>query len=275
MPQYFPLIDPSNEFFGYTIPINEDSMMIACAYNSTYNKVTKDITFMFTSIHIDLWIATLLCFLCFVSMLQLGHWLLGSNHKSPLWMVTSAFLYEDNIPQDSLFHKLLNACVAFFLFFFGSYLLNSMSSDLVVYTNPPVITSYGDIIDRIQAGNKLDVIMPPQLPETARFASAPPGSWEEKMFALRSTMLDSDHVSVPMMLAQLTGPIVNLEAVVIMREFVMRPVAAYALSVSGSLEQFEPINGLLNVDPEGAKFMNAFVYGASIHPTAKHWFNIV
>ena len=104
-----------------------------------------------------------------------------------LWLVACAFLFEDNFPENTLYNKCINVCAGVFLFFFGNYLLNSMSSDLVVYQNPPVITSYQEALDWINSGHKLEILIPPQIPESDIFKNKPSNSIEGKLFKYRST----------------------------------------------------------------------------------------
>lgn len=275
IPVYYPLHDMDEKYFEYTWPFREDRMMIACAYNYSYHGMEADVTAMFTSVDYELWIAVLCGFTTFVVLLKTAYWILGvsKKYKSPLWMVTSAFLFEDDFPADTTFNKIVNVCACVFLFFFGGYLMNCMSSDLVVYVNPPVITSYADALDRIEDGHKLTIIFPPALPESEKFREADPASIEGKLFKLRSTLLDKGadgrNLPVAYFMSQLTQPVIRTEAIAIMREDALKAVTAWILHVAGDLESFKWINGLLNIDPEAMKYTNVIAFQKSIDPDAK------
>lgn len=271
-PVYYPIQDRDNQYFEYSLPFHEDRMMIACAYNSSYRKIEIDITSMFTSVSYELWMAVLVAFLTFVSLLNMGYKLMGtsSRYKSPLWMVTSAFLAEDNFPDDSTFNKFVNITACIFQLFFGGYLMNSMSSDLVVYVNPPVVTSYSDIFDRVDQGYKMQIILPPFLPEGDKFRDADPGSPENRLYKLRSTLLDRKNGQlqhpVTYIMGKLADPFIKLEAIGILREDAIKALAAWSFNVAGDVEGYEPIKGLLNTDPEGKKFTNIIVFRKNANP---------
>lgn len=157
VPMYYPLKDANDEYFDYSHPIMEDEMMIICAYNTTVGAKDKDILQMFTSVQVTLWYITLAAFLTFILLLTIGYKVLGVGHKykAPSWMVTCAFLSEDNFPEDTPFNRVITVTACLFLFFFGNYLFNSMSSDLIVYDKPRVIASYADALARVAEGSKL------------------------------------------------------------------------------------------------------------------------
>ena len=107
VPVYYPLIDPDNEYFDYSNPIREDKMMMGCAYNKSVAGIDKDMMAMFSSVDPALWWATLAGFVTFILLLQFGYKVLDAaeNYKPPTWMVTCAFLFEDNIPEDRPFNR--------------------------------------------------------------------------------------------------------------------------------------------------------------------------
>lgn len=266
IPVYYPVLDPDEKFFAYSWPFHEDRMMIVCAYNSSYNKIEVDVINMFTSIRYELWLAVLMAFTTFVILLSFGYAILGitKRYKSPLWMVTSAFLFEDNFPDDTTFNKAVNVCACVFLFFFGAYLMNGMSSDLVVYIPPPTIASYADAIEWRAQGHKLSVMMVPALPETEKFASSDPATPEGQLYAMKSDMFEDAQLSIAVLLSKLTKPIVNMEMIVIMREDMMKAVTAWVLNTVSSMDSFKDYKALLNVDQHSQRYSNVIAFSKSL-----------
>lgn len=274
IPQHYPLIDPERKYFEYSWPINEDQMMIASVYDSAYNKMLTDVTAMFTSVNPELWYIVLAVYFIFIILLKMSFWIQEKlPTKSPLWTVTSAFLYEDNFSEITLFDKIFCVTAISFLFFFGTYLLNSMSSDLIIYVEPPTIKSYADALDRVDQGFPLQVVLPPYLPETSKFKEEyekNPNSAEGRLYNLRSNIFQDENTPIPQLLSKLTDPVIKLEAIVITRESIIESITAYTLNVFGNLDKFKSINGLLNVDPYSKKYTNVLVYGTSLNPIGKN-----
>ena len=101
-------------------------------------------------------------------------------------MVTSAFLFEDSFPDDSAFNKCIATAATLYLFFFGNYLMNFMSSELIVFPSPDIIKSYNDIVEWNAQGRKVTIVFPPGLPESEKFALAPKGSLMNRLWNLRT-----------------------------------------------------------------------------------------
>lgn len=271
LPLYYPLHDPNNEYFDYSNPIREDEMMIVCGYNSTVFSSVNDIMEMFTSVDTDLWWATLIGFLTFVFLLKTGYKILGigKKYKSPLWMVTCAFLFEDNFPEDIPFNKIITVSACLFLFFFGGYLLNSMSSDLIVYDSPKVIASYADALKRVADGSKLEIIFYGALPEAEKFRESDPDSIEGKLWKLAMPLEQNVQNNGIAWFSKLVGPIVNQTVIGIMRNYLVESVTAWALTKVDENGILPEMRALLSIDSSSKKYTNVMVFGKKIDPVAR------
>lgn len=270
IPVYYPLYDPENEYFDYTGALKEDDMMIVCTYRTVMNGSITDVLNMFTSAPVELWWATLAGFLTFVLALNIGYSVLKIRHKykSPLWMVTCAFLSEDNFPDDILYNQIITVTACVFLFFFGNYLMNSMSSDLIVFEKPEVIASYQDIIDRAKSGRNISVIFPPGLPETQVFADS-----EDPIMKAIYKLQFPLSFSRPLaeMVMALVDPILTQASVAILREVAIKGVTASGFKWA---DQFFPerminLNVLLSKDPSGRKYTNVQVFSKGLDSISK------
>ena len=275
LPLYYPLHDPENEFFDYSYPLFEDRMMMVCAYRQPMNEhTTRDLMTMFTSVSSNLWWATMAGFLTFVLALKFGHWILGASrkYKSPLWMVTRAFLFEDNFPEDIPFHRIITITACSFLFFFGNYLLNSMSSDLTVYGKPEVIASYKDVLDRVDQGRNLTIIFAPGLPETQKFEEAPEGTIQHQLWRLRQLINYKD--GVVGIAGKLLGPILRQESITIMRAVAVKPLTGAAFKFANRMG-ITDVNPLFSFDPSAKKYLNVMVMSKKSDPFIKRQITIM
>ena len=268
VPIYYPLIDPDNEYFDYSNPIREDKMMMACAYNKSVAAIDKDIMAMFSSVDPSFWWATLGGFVTFILLLQFGYKVLDAakDYKPPAWMVTCAFLFEDNFPEDRPFNRVVNVTACVFLFFFGNYLLNSMSSDLIVYDSPRVITRYQDILDRVAGGEEMKVVIHPLTPEASKFQDALPGAIENKLWQLRAGDVGN---TGPGMVMKLVGPVTKQRTMTILREDIVKAIAAYSLLAISGIEEMDDINAFLAIDPDVKKFTNVMAFRKGLDSFSK------
>lgn len=184
-------------------------------------------------------------------------------------MVTCAFLFEDNFPDDTPFNKMITFTACIFLFFFGGYLLNSMQSDLVVYESPEVISSYQDIFDRITQGRKLQILFLSGLPETEQFRDAPTDSVLGRLWKLRLE-ISHDSRNAMRLFFRLVDPIVSQTAVTILREALVQAVTAWALVRVEHFEEFKDMKALLSIDREQLiKYTNVVVFNRKLDPVSK------
>lgn len=70
---------------------------------------SKDIMYMFSTVPPVLWLQVLLSYIAFIAILWFGHRLLDKHKRSDsIWMVTIAFLGQDNFPEDRKYVSLLS-----------------------------------------------------------------------------------------------------------------------------------------------------------------------
>ena len=149
----------------------------------------------------------------------------------------------------------MTACV--FLFFFGNNLLNNMSSDMIVYESPRVVTKYQDILDRVAEGEEMKVVIHPATQEGSKFRDALPGTVENKLWQLRQEELG---LRADTMLMKLIGPMVEQKAVGILREEIIKAGAAYALLAFSDNEELDDMNAFFAFDPDAKKFTNVVAF---------------
>lgn len=145
------------------------------------------------------------------------------------WLVLCAFLGEDNFPSDNIFYRIVSASLCTFLFFFTTFILNCMSTDMVIVKNPIVISSYQDMLDR-----KIGIVWPSFLPETQKFLEAEENTIQAKLWKQRIE-LPPEGTAVFLLMKD---KLINQEVVTIVREFVIRTataVAFYLLKILVSL----------------------------------------
>ena len=272
VPSYYPLYDPEDQYFEYTSPISEDEMVITSAYELVLNGTETDIMDMFTSAPSELWWSTLAGFITFVAVLCFGYFILSvrKKYKSPLWMVTCAFLSEDNFPEDILFNRIITVTACSFIFFFGNYLMSSMSSDLVVFDNPIVITSYQDIMDRKASGKPMSIIMPEILPETRVFAEGIEGKYPKELFDMRKE-ISLEGMTVADLVTTLIDPMIKQESVAIVRQIIAEGGVAAGLRFGTLIGYpgFSNIRALFSRDPFRSKYANVMVMRKGVESEAK------
>lgn len=184
-------------------------------------------------------------------------------------MVTCAFLFEDNFPDDTPFNKMITFTACIFLFFFGGYLLNSMQSDLVVYDSPQVISSYQDIFDRIDQGRNLQILLYSGLPEVEQFRDAPSDSLLGRLWKLKLEV-SYDSMDAMELFFKLVKPVVDQTGVTIMREALVRAVTAWALVKVADVDEFKPMKALLSIDREQLiKYTNVMVFNKKLDSVSK------
>lgn len=185
-------------------------------------------------------------------------------------MVTSAFLFEDNFPEDVPFNKIITVTATTFLFFFGNYLLNTMSSDLVVFDEPEVIIGFQGILERKASGREIKVLLFPGLSETHVFQDAPEGTIEHELWKLNEQISVKDSVTDTFI--KLLDPLLHQRVVPIFRESVTRALSAlfYLHLESIQPELAQNLSGLLS-GPEDStqRFVSAFIVRKSMDPFVK------
>lgn len=180
-------------------------------------------------------------------------------------MVTSAFLFEDTFPDDIPFNKMIAISATLFLFFFGNYLMNFMSAELVVFTKPPVIIGYEGVLERLASGAEVAVIFLPGIPETLLYQEAPEGSIEKQMWDIRMPVTNMDNVMT--LIGELQGPIMNQTAVAIFREIVVTSITGTAFRMVGEVADY--LRAVISILPTEGRFFNAMAIRRTMDPVIK------
>ena len=139
---------PLKTAFRYSPPVFEEKFYILSAYNMTNMAESKDILYLFDSFSTNLWIAVGVMLLILLSVLVVGRKLLQNINGvyEPIWIISMFSLGQDYLKEINQFLYVFSTTLVFFWFFIIQYLLNTMSTDLVVIQDPNVIQSYQEII---------------------------------------------------------------------------------------------------------------------------------
>ena len=134
MPVYYPLRDDKNAI-EMTPPFIEDTMTMISMYNVTTAQKKVDLSHMYQSIPITLWLGLVVSFAIFAFLLSIGLKLfkrkprpkyvpsirdrtalalITTVHRSPklhlsahaIWIMTCAFLFQPNFPRLGSFHSI-------------------------------------------------------------------------------------------------------------------------------------------------------------------------
>ena len=181
-PVFYPIYDHT-DIVGYTRPVVEDRMEIFSMYNMTKddpNNVT-DILFMFSTIPILLWVFLAISFVLFMFVLDLGFYFLRKSENGKmlfirrsrlkrnrteisrsvfgvrrssdsLWISICAFLHQKDFPSNGTYVVVLSLFTIIGLFCAVAFLTNSVSTDLVVVSEPVTIQCYDDILSILLIG---------------------------------------------------------------------------------------------------------------------------
>ena len=145
----------------YSIPMYEESLQMLCAYNYTGEREEGDLFDTYLQFHwsCNLSLSLSFFFLAFSwsACVLLGRKLchnirqqLDSARLNSFWIVTRAFFDQDQFPDISNVTFSALGLLISLLFFVAKdcFMLNLVSTDLVVIKEPPVIRSYQDAVER-------------------------------------------------------------------------------------------------------------------------------
>ena len=188
-------------------------------------------------------------------------------------LVACAFLFEDNFPENTLYYKCINIIAGVFLFFFGNYLMNCMSSDLVVFQKPQVIHSFKEALNWIKAGHELEILFPPPIPESDYFKESLHGTIEYELYEHRSRLMDDHHQSHEAGSMGLAFKLRDMKVIAIARDYLcetMMGAAFYHLASDFPLPGFESTKVFMNRDETTHGLSNGFIMSkfASEHTKA-------
>ena len=138
--------------FLYSPILNEENLMILSTYNVSKMSSTKDIIFMFTEYSGVMWLQIFSVLLAIAIIMSIANWFSQKRFKflDFVWTVLMFALDVDYLKEINNFLMVLSIFLSFFCFFTTQYLLNSISTDMIVIPDPIVIQSYQDIIDHDQ-----------------------------------------------------------------------------------------------------------------------------
>ena len=276
---YYPLMDPNQEYFNYSFVNIEDVMMIASAYKFSQKFDSKDVidaltgfpppffwtlfatfTALFLFFKIGLWTSNRIKSDCHRG----NSWERRSEKRCPGWLITRAFLMDDNFNGHDLFQKSIATTTCLFVFLFSSYMLSGMSTDMVVVKDPVTIGSYQDILDR----DNVQIIWPTFIPDFQTFRDAPSDSIESKLWPRRQMIRPEDSAMTTAL--KMGERIVDQSLVLVLREPLVRFAAVMACSVAHQLgHDTSGMRGLLRIDPMAKKYARAMLFGKSIDPFLK------
>lgn len=136
--------------FKYSPVIGEESIHFTSAYNMTNMTETRDLMHMFAAYDWVMWFCVLTTMFIVINLLMLGRHLLQKKKgiAEPTWIVTMFMLDQDYLHEVNAFLYVLSISLTFFSYFNTQYMLNNMSTDMIVILDPEVIQSYDDIISR-------------------------------------------------------------------------------------------------------------------------------
>ena len=291
------LIDPDCKYFDYSMPVSTSTLAIASVYNYTEEKVgEKDLMDgIITGFGVEFLVAAIASFLLFVFLLQVGQRILfkrGHGHfidhkyqgskwgqvaarslmnrrnekRSPFWLVARAFLLEDNFPETDFFHKLFGLVVSVYLFFFLCYVLNNVSTDMVVTKDPQTIGSYQDILDRPD----VEILWPSVLPDYELFKESPEGSIEHKLFK-KALVTESGLAGALSEKLKFINRYKQQTLVTILRDSFLYMMSSilFTLGTKMNHEGLGEMRLLVRTDPNAKEVTNALVVGKAIDPFVK------
>lgn len=223
------------ENIGYTIPIFEDILFIGCGYNYTEEFNDSDLLDAYLDFQWPYYVSILLTFIFFISSWKFCSFLarkisrklrdeIQNARLPPYWIMICAILDQDQFPAISraAFSTLSILFSLFFYVLIDCFMLNTMSADLVTITEPKVVQSYQDIIDR----EGLKVIFFPGMDEEALFMSAPEGSVEAQIWEKKESMEDLSADT----LARIWFPLQTQENVGILRHWLVLEALSILIS---------------------------------------------
>lgn len=178
----------------YPDPILNGRLDIISAYNYSGDMKDVDLLSMYLSFHWSYYLSIILTFAFFTAAWSCCSFLakrirrklknqIKNARKPSWWILTCAILDQDQYPNISrVSFTILSICfTSFFYFLIDCFMLNMISTDLVMVEQPTVVRDYSDIIDR-DDGGRLRVLLTDGSTEAEFFSSAPDGSQERRIW---------------------------------------------------------------------------------------------
>ena len=208
--------------FDYTSPLFEDYLYIYCAYNYSDAMEESDLMDAYLDFHWSYYVSLMLTFFVFLLSWDICS-KLGSKISQTIrteldkarlpgyWTMICAVLDQDQFPAISrISFSILSFC--FSLFFFitvDCFMMNTMSADLVTISDPVVVRSYQDVIDRAD----MKVLFFKGHDEEILFSSAQKASLDGKIWEKRYLL---QGISVEA-IGEVVAPIISQKMVILGR----------------------------------------------------------
>lgn len=254
---------PYMDDITYSLPLYEDFVYWASAYNFTDDEpIKQDIIDLYLDFPKSYYVAVILSLMAFIISWKFCEKIARrisnklrdefDNARLPTsWIMTRAVLDQDQYPNISrVAFSLLSLCISIcFYVTIDCFILNTMSTDLVVYKEPANIRNYEDAIGRVG----LKIAFGAGMDEAKFFDNATKGSPEYEIWQKRY-MIKSLGTSV---VTDLAMPLVHQQVVGILRKWVLLTAANYGYKMARETLQIEYGRTLMTKDETGKSFTNA------------------
>ena len=257
------------ESVDYQIPLWSDDLVIACGYNYTGEPVPIDLLDAYLTFHWSYYFSVLftICYLvaawslCAFFARKVSRKVRQEIRKARIdscWIVFSAIIDQDNFPVIS---SVCSSIIFFILIYY--FMLNMISTDLIVIDEPKVIKSYNDIARR----NDLGIVFLPGTNEEDFFKDAKYGTYEYEIWRKRQQL---ESVS-PESIGQMIIPAMNQKLITILREWIQVIASNYILQVAFRMEEFKDARILLTRDATEKYYTSSFIVSKDVHPILKRF----
>lgn len=264
------------ESVDYEIPLWSDDLIIACAYNYTGEPMPIDLLDAYLTFHWSYYFSVLfaICYLvaawslCAFFARKLSRKVRKEIRRARIdscWIVFSAIIDQDNFPViSSICFTILSLCSSIIFFvLIDCFMLNMISTDLVVIDEPKVIKSYYDIARRKDLG----IVFLPGMNEEDFFKDAKYGTYEYEIWRKRQQL---ESVS-PGSIGQMIIPAINQKLITILREWIQVIASNYILQVAFRMEEFKDARILLTRDTTEKYYTSSFIVSKDVHPILKRF----
>lgn len=193
-------------YLRYTRPVYVENLAQACVYE--YQTVTEsaDLLDTYLSFNWSYYFSIFISILCFIASWNICAMIgsridvsvknkLRSTRKPAYWLITCSILDEDQFPDIArISFSAISICTFMLLYFFiDCFLLNQISTDLVVVVEPQVVKSYSDILYR----DDVKALFVESNDDNKFFSDAKYGSLEHEIWKTKSIMVhavDSENI---------------------------------------------------------------------------------
>ena len=247
----------------YTNPVYDEYLSMVCAYNFTERMAESDLMDAYTQFPASYYLSIFLTLIVFIfawkTCARLGSKLsrtvrrqLRKSRLPSYWIMICALLDQDQYPNVSrISFSILSFCFSlFFLIAINCFMLNTMSTNLVVIEEPAVVRTYEDAINR----KDLRMLFYNGMDEVKFFKNAREGSVESKIWDKRLIVEDMSME----LISRLWQPTINQKVVGLVRDWMCLSVANFGLTKT-RLMGIDYIRALVTKDQTGKYFTNAFM----------------